>query len=43
MINFVCADSPMPQVTVKIDFVRPPEGEYESRECATITLPGQKT
>ncbi|KAG8990818.1 hypothetical protein FRB90_001602 [Tulasnella sp. 427] len=30
-------------VTVKVDFVRPPEGEYESRECATITLPGQKT
>ncbi|KAG8953517.1 hypothetical protein FRC04_002359 [Tulasnella sp. 424] len=30
-------------VTVKIDFVRPPEGEYESRDCATITLPGQKT
>lgn len=30
-------------VTIKVDFVRPAEGEFESRDCATITLQGQKT
>lgn len=28
---------------VVIDFVRPREGEYEERECATIRFGGQNT
>lgn len=31
------------RVKVQIDFIRPREGEYEERECATVRYGGQNS